>query len=303
MIPSISSIGTGIIDNKKIEESSGYSESRISDKGHFLDYASFKQYASTIGHKSNNGLPAHISSIIDWIMSSGNKTISSFECGWQTVQTFNAESSKMQQKVASILKSETSFYGKQFMPYLKLLMDDDEISKHSNNTELLSMTDTFANDQFSGIDINEFIELQQFGAQSFGGGIGFGVQIYCNEDEKIFDGGAGGGGGYNLEDIPQAFEYGGGGGIQINNVSIGGGTGFEKDRYSLDKNADRKKFYDVEMPYFLKRMQSCDMCEALRIESGGGSGSGLTDLHGETDLVSWSYYFLKMNVDKECETK
>merc|ERR1712129_375488 len=155
------------------------------------------------------------------------------------------------------------------------------------------------------ININDFILLQQFGAQSFGGGIGYGLQIYCDEeeDELIFDGGAGGGGGYNLEDIPQAFEYGGGGGVQIRNVSVGGGTGFEKDEWTLDHGADRKKFYDVEKPYLKKRLESCDKCKTLRIESGGGSGAGLTDVSGQTDLVAWSYYFVKMNVEKMCDEK
>eukprot|EP00483_Globobulimina_turgida_P005970 UN05980 len=152
------------------------------------------------------------------------------------------------------------------------------------------MTDTFGNNQFDDINYAKLKQiLLQQSIDSFGGGIGFGIQIYC-DDILIFDGGAGGGGGYNTMDNPNIFEYGGGGGIQINNICIGGGTGFESCKFKFDPNTNYKQFYDVELPYFKGLFVENRKCDMLRLLSGGGSGSGFT-VYNKTNLVSWSYYY------------
>ena len=143
---------------------------------------------------------------------------------------------------------------------------------------------------------------------SFGAGIGFGIQIFCNNNENndelnelIFDGGAGGGGGYNWNDFPNVYEYGGGGGIQINNISIGGGTGYQykeqRKHFIIDPNSDEKQFYEYEKPFYSDLVRNKTRCNTLRIISGGGSGAGFTSLDNITNLAGWSYFAMNFTLE------
>ena len=255
----------------------------------FNDYASFKIYGDSLKTVdiNNRGIHNQIESILQWILSLTNRSINAFEARWQSVIC-----TQLEHDVAIILESEATFYEKDFMKYLSFLLDND-ICIELNNPGLLSIVDTFGNDAFHDIDINA---IKNEGVESFGGGIGFGLQIYCDK-QLIFDGGAGGGGGYNIEDYPSVFEYGGGGGIQINNVSVGGGTGFETDEYVLDCNADCTLFYGKETKYFKNLLDETE-CNEMVVSSGGGSGSGFSTKQNVTDLLAWSYYFVNITLVK-----
>ena len=285
MTPSSSLFGYEII--KQLQFNYTSSTDYIQNTEIFNDYASFKMYSDTLETVdiNNRGIANQIINIIEWVLSITNQSITSFNAGWQFVV-----STQLEHDVAVILESETSFYEKDFMQYLLFLLNND-ICTESTNPNLLTMVDTFANKQFMDIVPSEIINEN---VASFGGGIGFGLQIYC-DDALIFDGGAGGGGGYNVEDFPNIFEYGGGGGIQINNVTIGGGTGFETDQYVLDPNTDCDGFYGKGKEYF-ETLFIENKCDKLVVSSGGGSGSGFTTNNNDTDLVSWSYYFVNITL-------
>ena len=287
MTPSTALFGYDIIKQKQFNYISP--TDYVQNTEIFHNYASFKMYGDSLktADINNRGIYNQIESILEWVLSLTHRSINAFEVGWQSVI-----STQLEHDVSIILESETTFYEKDFMQYLSFLLDND-MCIELNNPGVLSMVDTFGNNAFYDVDIDA---VNNEGVESFGGGIGFGLQIYC-DNQLIFDGGAGGGGGYNIEDYPSVFEYGGGGGIQINNVSVGGGTGFETKEYVLDSNADCTLFYEKELEYF-KKLFDDKGCNELVVSSGGGSGAGFSTKGDKTDLVAWSYYFLNITLFK-----
>eukprot|EP01083_Nonionella_stella_P064770 169116_1 len=286
MTPSLAWIGYDVLSQIEYNHTDYMHAHRV-----FAEYPSFEEY-EPLNNTMDRGIHNTLYRLVQWIVTASNRRrITSFNTEWQYVA-----STQMQQPMVSVLESETTFDDKELIQYLQQLTNEKDV----NYTTLLSMAETFGNNEFNDIDIEQLLQQE---IQSFGAGIGLGVQIYCNDD-LIFDAGAGGGGGYNTKDSPNTFECGGGGGIQINNismggnVSMGGGTGYEYDpnQYILDPNADPQSFYGVQVPYFNSCLIAKSKCQTLSILSGGGSGAGFTTTYNDTNLVSWAYYSLNMTL-------
>eukprot|EP01084_Bolivina_argentea_P052705 96810_1 len=216
----------------------------------FNNYDSFRDSTQSSDSDTSISSPSyyivqHTKQIIEWLLDASMRDIISFDAqyGYAFLKDtssddpidkptdINDQSTNNDANNLSFLLKQISFEDKKFIKYLQSLLNG------INEGQLWSYSYDFANKQFQFINVKQLLQIYE----SFCVGIAFGIQIFCKQDTNepflIYNSGAGGGGGYNQQYNP-VFQYGGGGGIQLNNDSVSvGGTGYEHpDDWNIDDN-------------------------------------------------------------------